>query len=134
MKRTLLLFACMSALGLTALAQDDAAYQSWMKTVGSTGGSLRKNLEAKNGDGAAADAKKLQEVFGQVHDYWHKKGSDDAMKFAMTAQEAYGEVATNAAASKFDDASASLKKASATCGGCHSTHREKAADGSWKIK
>jgi hypothetical protein len=134
MKRTLMLLACMSALGITAVAQDDAAYVTWMKTVGSTGGSLRKNLEAKSSDGAAADAKKLQEVFGHVHEYWAKKGSDDAMKFAMTAQEAYGDVATQAAAGKFEEASASLKKAGATCAGCHTAHREKAADGSYKIK
>jgi hypothetical protein len=134
MKHNLVLLACLSALGITAFAQDDAAYVTWMKTVGSTGGSLRKNLEAKNADGAAADAKKLQEVFGHVHEYWVKKGTDDASTFAMTAHDAYGEVATEAAAGKFDDASASLKKASATCGGCHSAHREKAPDGSWKIK
>ena len=134
MKRTLLFLACITALGLTAWAQDDAAYQGWMKTVGATSGSLRKNLDAKNGDGAAADAKKLQEVFGQVHEFWNKKGADDAMKLSMTAGETFGEIATLASAGKFDDAAASLKKASATCAGCHSAHREKAADGSWKIK
>lgn len=134
MKRTLLVLACISALGLTALAQDDAAYQGWMKTVGATGGSLRKNLEAKNADGASADAKKLQDVFVHVHDYWSKKGVDDAMKLAMTASSAYGDVAQFASAGKFDEASDSLKKASATCGACHSAHREKAPDGSWKIK
>jgi hypothetical protein len=134
MKRIVLFFAVISALGLTATAQDDSAFVGWMKSVGPTGGSLRKNIEAKNGDGAAADAKKLQATFVQVHEYFSKKGVDDAMKFAMTASATYGEVADLAAAGKFDDASASLKKASATCGGCHAAHREKAADGTYKIK
>lgn len=134
MKRTLLFLACITALGLSALAQDDATYQGWMKTVGATGGSLRKNLEAKNGDAAAADAKKLQGVFEQVHSYWEKKSVEDAAKLSMTASTAYGEVAQDASAGKFEDASEALKKASATCGACHSAHREKAADGSWKIK
>jgi cytochrome c556 len=134
MKRSLLLFGCMGALCLTALAQDDAAYQGWMKTIGGTGGSLRKNLDAKNGDGAAADAGKLKETMALVEDYWKKKGVDDAAKIAVTAEESYGEVATMASAGKFDEASASLKKAGATCGACHSVHREKAADGTYKIK
>ena len=134
MKHSLLLLACVTALGLTAWAQDEATFQPWMKTVGATGGSLRKNLEAKSGDAAAADAKKLQEVFGKVHGYYEDKKVEDASTFAKTAHDAYGEVADYAAAGKFDEASASLKKASATCGGCHMAHREKAADGTYKMK
>jgi cytochrome c556 len=115
-------------------AQDDAEYQTWMKTVGATNGSLRKNLEAKNADAAAADAKKLQDVFSHVHEYWMKKGVTDAMKFAMNASEGFGSVAADASASKFDEASATLKTTSANCGGCHTAHREKQPDGTFKIK
>ncbi len=116
------------------VAQDDAEYQGWMKSAGATSGSLRKNLEAKNADAATADAKKLQEIFGHVHDYWNAKHTDDAMKFAMAADMGFGQVAEQAAAGKFEEASATLKTTSANCGGCHTAHREKAADGSWKIK
>jgi hypothetical protein len=134
MKHILLLTACLTALTITVLAQDEADYQKWMKSVGPTSASLRKNLEAKNGEAASADAKKLQEVFEQVHGFWQKKSMDDAAKLAADARDGFGEVATQASAGKFDDASATLKKASATCGGCHMAHREKAEDGSWKIK
>ena len=136
MKRSLSLSlsACVIALGTVALAQDEADYQKWMKTVGGTAGSLRKNLEAKNGDAAATDAKKLAEVFSQVHDFWHKKGVNDAMMTAMDARAKFQEVGELASAGKLDDAGAALKKAMGTCGTCHSAHREKAADGSWKIK
>jgi len=134
MKRNLLFTACLTALAIVVFAQSEADYQKWMKTAGATSGSLRKNLDAKNGEAASADAKKLQDVFGQVHDFWHMKHVDDAMMLAMTARDSFGEVAEQALAGKFDDASATLKKASATCGGCHTAHREKAADGSWKMK
>ena len=134
MKRILLLTACFTTLAVAVFAQGDADYQKWMKTIGATSGSLHKNLEAKNGEAASADAKKIQEAFAQVHDYWQKKSVDDAMMFAMDARDGFREVAEDAAAGKFDEASAAVKKASATCGGCHTAHREKAADGSWKIK
>jgi hypothetical protein len=134
MRHILLFTACLTALSVTALAQDEADYQKWMKTVGATSGSLRKNLDAKNGEAASADAKKLQEVFEQVHDFWHKKGIDDAMKLAMEARDGFRQVAEQASGGKFDDASATLKKAMTTCAGCHTAHREKAADGSWKMK
>jgi hypothetical protein len=52
----------------------------------------------------------------------------------MDAENGFKEVAQLAAAGKFDEASAALMKTQANCGGCHMAHREKAADGSWKIK
>ena len=134
MKRTLLPIAGLAAFAVSVFGQGDADYSSWMKTAGATSGSLRKNLDAKNKDAAVADARKLQETFKQVHDYWHKKNVEDAMKLAMDAESGFMDVADQAAAGKFEDATASLRKASATCGGCHTAHRERGADGSWKIK
>jgi mono/diheme cytochrome c family protein len=118
MKHILLSAVCLTALVVAVLAQE-ADYQEWMKTVGATSGNLRKNLEAKIGDAASADAKKLQEVFGQVYEFWHKKNVDDAAKFAMNARD--GE---QASAGKFDESSVTLKATSANCGGCHSARRE----------
>jgi hypothetical protein len=134
MKRALSLAACLIALGMTAFTQEDADYQKWMKTTGATASSLRKNLEAKNGAGAAADAKKLQGMFQQVHDFWHKKGVNDAMQFAMDASSGFKEVGELASTGKFDDASGALKRTMANCVGCHNAHRDKASDGSFKIK
>ena len=134
MKRAMSVAACLIAFGMTALTQDEADYQKWMKTTGATVGSLRKNLAAKNGEGATADAKKLQDTFQQVHDFWHKKNVDDAMKLAMDASSGFKEVGDLASSGKFDDASGALTNTMKTCAGCHNAHREKASDGSWKIK
>ena len=123
-------FTCSTAV----FADGDADYQKWMKTAGATSGSLRKNIEAKNGEAASADAKKLEAVFKEVHGYWHGKGVQDAMMLAMDANAKFKEVAEQSSAGKFDEAAASLKKAMSNCGACHNAHREKAADGSWKIK
>jgi hypothetical protein len=56
------------------------------------------------------------------------------MKFAMDAGNGFREVAEHSSAGEFEDASASLEKVLTTCAGCHTAHREKAEDGSWKIK
>lgn len=134
MKRILPIVVCLICLGTMAWAQDDAAYQQWMKTVGPTMASLNKNLTAKSGDAAVADAKTLQGIFGQVHDYWQGKKVDDAVKFSADAQAGFKQVSDLAAAGKFDEASAAVKTAQANCGGCHMAHREKEADGSFKMK
>jgi hypothetical protein len=134
MRTTVILVGGLLLLSLAVWAQDDAEYQSWMKSNNANVASLRMNLAAKSGDAAAADAKKLQDTFTQVHAYWQKKSVSDATQFAMDVENGFKEVGQLAAAGKFDEASAALTKTQANCGGCHMAHREKAADGSWKIR
>lgn len=134
MRTTVILAGGLLLLSMAVWAQDDAQYQTWMKSNNADVASLRKNLMAKSGDAAAADAKKLQATLAEVHAYWQKKNVSDATEFAMNAENGFKEVGELAAAGKFDEASAALMKTQANCGGCHMAHREKAADGSWKIK
>lgn len=133
MKRSLLIAACLT-LCVAAWSQDASEHQKWMQAAGGTCGSLSKNLKAGNGEAAAADARKLHDVFDQVHGFWAARHSDDGIMFAMHARDGFGKIADQASAGKLDDASATFKETTANCGGCHSAHREKAADGSFKIK
>lgn len=134
MKKLLLTAACVLALGIPAVADEQEDFVKWMKATAASAGSLRKNLAAKNSEGAAADSKKLQEVFKEVHDFWLNKKIDNATKFSTDAITGFKEVGDLATAGKFDEAQASLKKTMASCGGCHDAYREKAADGSYKLK
>ena len=133
MKRAVIITICMFVAG-AAWSQSDANFQTWMKSIGATRGSLKKNLDAKSGEAAAADAHKLHAAFQDVHSFFQKKNSEDAMKFAMGAGDGFDKIAAQASAGKFDEASATFKATTANCGGCHSAHREKGADGSFQIK
>jgi cytochrome c556 len=134
MKHILFVIAGVFCLSSAIWAQEAADYQAWMKDVAATNGQLGKDLAAKTGDAAAADAKKLAGIFAQVHTYWQKKGVDDATKFAADAQAGFTNVADLAAGGKFDDASAAVKTTAANCGGCHAAHRARAGDGSFSMK
>ncbi len=137
MKRVLLPVAGILFLEVAVFAQEEAEYQkyqNWMQTIRTTVGSLNQNLETKSGDAVAADAKKLAEIFGEVHDFWHGKNISDAMQFAMDAQSGFTEAAQLASQDKIEEASEAVTKARTTCGGCHSAHRERGEDGSWRIK
>lgn len=117
-----------------ALAQSEADYQSWMKSNPPTVGSLNRNIAAKDGAAAAADAQKLEATFKQVEDFWKKRGgADDAVNFAAKAQTAAAAVAKDASAGNFDQAAADVKSLQANCGGCHMAHRG-GTQGSFKIK
>ena len=124
------------AVGLSAgllLAQSDSDYQGWMKTVGATNGSLQKNIAAKDGAAASADAAKLADTFKQVASYWEAHSAPDAVGFAKSAQGGFELVGKDAAAGDFDKAAADAKAIGRNCGGCHMAHREK-TDAGFKIK
>jgi hypothetical protein len=121
-------------LVVVALAQSESDFQSWMKSNPVNMGSLNKNIAAKDGPAATADAQKLEATFKQVEDFWKKRGgADDAVDFAVKAQTAAAAIAKDASAGNFDQAATDVKILQANCGGCHKAHREGSA-GSFKIK
>jgi cytochrome c556 len=121
------------AFGLRGQSSDEQEFRAWMKAIAASAGALRKNLEAKQGEAAAGEAEKLAKVFGDVHGFWEKRKTEDAMKLTKDAQAAFQDVARDAQAGKFEEATADLKRAMGTCGGCHNAHREK-TEGGYKIK
>ena len=135
MKSVLCLVVLVVLSSATVFAQEkDANYQGLMQANSATLGTLRKSLEAKSGDAVAADAKKLEEIFGQVRAFWEARNAADAVKFATDAQAGFKQVGELAAAGNLDAAGDALKATQANCGGCHTAHRERGADGEWMIK
>jgi hypothetical protein len=125
------MFALLTAGAL--LGQDETQYPGWMKTVGGNLGATRKAIDSKSAD-AAVSAAKIAEAFDKVHGFWQAKGTQDAQQLAASAKAAALDVAKHAQAGDFEKASQSMGSLAGTCKGCHEAHREKAADGSWKIK
>jgi len=116
------------------LAQSDSDYQGWMKgVIAPTNQSLQKNIAAKDAAGVTADARKLQDTFKQVEEFWQKRNAPDAVNFAKQARTAAEAVSKDAAGGNMDQAGADAKSLAATCGGCHMAHREK-GDSGFKIK
>jgi cytochrome c556 len=115
------------------LAQSDSDYQDWMKVVGPSNSSLLKNIATKDAAGVAAEAKKLQDTFKQVGEFWQKRNATDAVNFAKQAQTAAAAIVQDAAAGNMAQAGNDSKDLAATCGGCHMAHRAK-GDSGFKIK
>jgi mono/diheme cytochrome c family protein len=119
MHKTSILIAMLAIFGVHGAAQDDAQYQTWMKSMQPTVGAIRN---AADNAAAAADATKLADTFGKVAIFWKAKNADDAVKFAETARDAAKAIAAGSG-----DKAANLQTIQRTCGGCHSAHRGGAA-------
>ena len=133
--RILITAGCLLVAGsMLGAPPDEAALKGAMKQIGPTCSGLGKKIAAKDAS-SSQDAKKLQAWFGgDVQKFWKAKKAMDGVTFSKTAATEFKMIAKLTATNKWDEAGASFKKATATCSGCHGVHREKAPDGSWKVK
>jgi cytochrome c556 len=111
----------------------DADYTAMMKTAVAANGALQKSVTTDLA-ATADNAMKVKDAFAKIEAYWTKKGASDAATFAKNIEMDADDVHAAAVAGKQDDATAAAKKIGANCGGCHTAHRDKAADGSFTIK
>jgi mono/diheme cytochrome c family protein len=119
MRKTFLVLTTLFVFSGLAGAQDDAQYQTWMKSMQPT---LRAIRGAADTAAAAPEATKLAETFDKIAAFWKARNADDAVKFAETARDAAKEIASGSG-----DKAAHLQTIQGTCGSCHSAHRGGAA-------
>ena len=132
MSSTILLclaFIVAAGSGLKAAVSDQK-----MKEIGSAFGSLKKNLEAKKGPEAAADAQKLAALFKNVESFWKGRKAKDAIAFAKGSRKASLDAAKAAKANNFEQTATAVASLGKNCKGCHEVHREKLPDGTYKTK
>jgi cytochrome c556 len=131
MKRTLLLIAVISVFAGFSIAQDDAVYSSWMKSMNPSMTAIRAAIAAKDNPTVAAEANKLAATFEQVSGFWTQRKADDAIGFAKAARDA---AKTLAAATDTDAQNAALATINAQCGSCHRAHRDGGRGAPYVIK
>jgi len=125
MRKTFLVATTLFVFSALAGAQDDAQYQTWMKSMQP---SMRAIRGAADNAAAAPEATKLADTFDKVATFWKARHADDAVKLAETGRDA-----AKAIASGSGDKAANLQTIQGTCGACHSAHREGTAP-DFKIK
>jgi hypothetical protein len=115
MRKTFLVMSTAFVFSILAGAQDDAQYQTWMKSLQP---SVRAIRSAPDNAAAAPDATKLADTFDKVAEFWKARHADDAVTFSETARDA-----ARAIASGSGDKAANLQKIQGTCSACHMAHR-----------
>ena len=136
MRRALIIIGlcALTAVALTVWAQAPADLSDTMKNVNSTNQSLQKNIQANMPAAAAADAEKLQKLFGDASAFFKSKKIEKAAGWASDASKTAGEAAKAGKAKDSEALKAAATKVGEACKSCHQVYREKAADGSFKLK
>jgi len=134
MKKLVMMMAALCAFGVSfAVAQTEAELEKGMKELGKLNGTVRK-ADPKTGLEVAAMADKMVAIYAVSKGYWEKKGVADAVKWSADGHAAALELGEGAKGGDAAKVGGALSKLGGTCKGCHEAHREKLADGTYKIK
>jgi cytochrome c556 len=104
-----------------------------MKDMAATVEILRKDLD---GDlaAAAADAGRLERLFGETEEFWSRFKTKDAIDAARGGRDVAVAVAAAARNADVQKAKAAASGLGKFCAACHNSHREQLPDKSYRIK
>jgi cytochrome c556 len=123
------------AVGIAANEKPTPAFQQAMKDNSAAMAKITKDAEAKDYDAIAASAAALKKnLTGPIAKHFTDAKMEDALKLCNASLQAADNL-EKAAKAKDEAALTDARKAmQATCGACHTAHRERLADGSFEIK
>lgn len=112
----------------------DADYSTHMKEIGQLNGVLGKSIKASDAAEGGKAAARMEILFKNIHGYWTDKKIADASTAAQTAVDSLQAVQKALSASDMTAAETARTTLAGTCMACHKEHREKLAEGGFKIK
>lgn len=116
------------------MTAEEEAYSKLMKQVGPANAALRKAIEGMDAKLAQENTAVLKQAFTKVEAFWKAKRKADATEWAQEAQKHVESFERAAAGGKWDEAKASAGSLGQLCQSCHTAHRERFDEGSFRIK
>jgi hypothetical protein len=113
---------------------NELALSEAMKTIGPAFTALKAAADGSQADVVAGNAAKLKPAFVQTESIWDAVGQSSAGQWARDAQEYLNSIEHDAAAGQWDRAKFTASKLNQVCGNCHGTFRDRADDGTYRMK
>ncbi len=117
-----------------AAAMQQRPHPEIMQAISATNRNLQSNIQSGDAEAIAADAATLADLFREVLPIYEGRDMDEAIDIAGRAAAAADEAIAAANAGNIEAAGAAAGNLGKSCVGCHSQFREKAPDGSYRIK
>jgi cytochrome c556 len=121
------------AAGTAVVAEENPEFVTWMKTTKTATDDLKK-MEQKTGTQAMRRAERVGTVYESMIAFWRQRNAADAVRWSEEGKVAALELATAAYANDAEKAKTALEAVNNGCKSCHDAHREKIAEGKYKIK
>lgn len=116
------------------LTPQEAAFDAVMKQVNPANAELRKGVDAADLAIVRKQAPLLGKLFTDTKKFFEARGASDAVTWATEGVAIAAAVETAAAANQWSDARTSAAKLGQLCQSCHTAHRVRAEDGTYRVK
>jgi len=113
---------------------NELALSEAMKAISPAFNDLKAAVETSKGDLVAQQAARLKPAFSTTEAIWDGVGQSSAGQFARDAQDLIASIERDSAAGNWDKVKFTANKLNQTCGSCHGTFRDRADDGSFRMK
>ncbi len=123
--RTLMLGFSLIVMTGGASAAQVTIDEDYMQTMEDRQKSLSKNIGVQNAQGANEDVKELEDMFGEVEDYYvHKGNATDAVDWSKDSKDLSIAIEKYVAAKDFDNATVAATTLAKTCKACHRVYKK----------
>jgi len=119
---------------LSPLTPEEEAFDQVMKEVSAAFPAIRGAVDTANPDVTEENVAILREAFTRAETFFAGRKTEDAVEIAREAQKLVQSISEAAAASRWGDAATSVGSLNQLCQRCHSAHRERMDDGSYRVR
>lgn len=116
------------------MTPEETAFDAVMKQVNPAFTELRRLVEAKDGAATQKQADTLADLFTKTEGFFAGRKTADAQGWAKEGVTLVRGVSTAAAAGNWDAVTEAVGKVQPLCTQCHTAHRERGEDGSYRVK
>jgi len=113
---------------------NELALSEAMKTISPVFTALKAAVDGSNSADVAKNAAQLKPAFAQTEKVWDDVGQSSAGQWARDAQEFIASIERDAAKGDWDHVKFNANKLNTLCGNCHGTFRDRADDGTFRMK
>ena len=123
--RTLMFCFSLLVLAGNVCAAQISLDEDYMQTMEDRQKSLSNNIGVQNIPGANEDVKELQDMFGEVQEYYEGKGNaKNAVDWSKDSKDLAIAIEKYVAAKDFDNATISATSLAKTCKECHRAYKK----------
>jgi len=116
------------------LTAEELSLRNAMVEINTNNTALRAGLDKPDAAALKTQAAALKHGFTTAGGFFQSHNTRDAADWAARALEFVGRIDTAVAASKWDDAKTAATDLNGLCGSCHTAHRERQDDGTYRFK
>jgi len=119
---------------IVPMTPEEVTFSGFMKQISPASTALRTAADGSNAETTKAQTAILRKNFTDVQAFFKTKNTTDAIGWAGDALKLMDSIDTAVGAGKWDDAKTGAANLNQLCTQCHTAHRERQDDGSYRIK